>query len=493
MTSSIRTKLFWGISSLIIFFVLLSIFLNLNLLTRYHLAQKGRALYHEYLYINKIYRGNAEKLIPRFEKLTHTHGTDILILDKNFRVKYAFNPRPPGLSPQPMHDDKPKVPRFIVQTTDWSKPSYYVNIRRFNENVQFLNFTATLRNGDHLWMGTPLPEIQENVAISNQFFLLTGILTLIIGGVFTSFYSKRFTKPILELNAIAQNMVKLDFSKMYPVKTQDEIGELGQSINSLSEQLGKSIHDLQKANQLLQLDNEHQKKIDENRKEFISNVSHELKTPIALIQGYAEGLKLNVVDNEQDKNFYCEVIIDEITKMNKLVRNLLDLSEIDSGCMVLDTEVFDLAQLSEDVLDKYQLIIKDKAIGLELYKDQDAYVCADIYRIEQVLVNYINNAIGHIHGDNLLQISITVKDRRVKVSVFNSGDPIPEDALDKIWFSFYKVDKAHTRSYGGTGLGLSIVRAIIEQHQGNFGVINRSNGVEFWFELPQGAVIQQVS
>jgi two-component system, OmpR family, sensor histidine kinase VanS len=321
------------------------------------------------------------------------------------------------------------------------------------------------------------------VTIANQFFLLTGVLTLIIGGIFALIYAKRFTQPILELNVIAQNMVKLNFTKMYPVKTQDEIGELGHSINSLSEQLGKSINDLQQANQQLHQDNEHQKKIDEIRKEFISNVSHELKTPIALIQGYAEGLKLNVIENEQDKNFYCDVITDEITKMNKLVRTLLDLSEIDSGYLKLDKEVFDLAQLTEDVIGKYHLIFKDKEIILLVQRDSDAFVCADIYRIEQVLVNYINNALGHINGNKTLRVSIEALDKKVKVAVFNSGDPIPEDALEKIWFSFYKVDKARTRAYGGTGLGLSIVRAILEQHKANFGVSNLPDGVEFWFEL----------
>jgi signal transduction histidine kinase len=487
MTNSIRTKLFWGISSLIIFFVLLSVFLNLNLLTRYHIYQKVSSLYREYLYINKIYNGNSNSILPHIDKLTHDSGVNIIILDQNFRVKYIFSPRPPGLPPEPKPNEF-RVPPFIYETTDWSKPTYHVdtdNGHHHRRNFQFLNFTATLHNGEHLWMGTPLPEIRQSVAIANRFFFLTGILTLIIGGIFTLFYTKRFTKPILELNAIAQNMVNLDFSKMYPVKTRDEIGELGQSINSLSEQLGKSIRDLQEANRQLQLDNERQKRVDENRKEFISNVSHELKTPIALIQGYAEGLKLNVVENEQDKNFYCDVIIDEITKMNKLVRNLLDLSEIDSGCLKLDKEVFDLARLTEEVIEKYQLMIKDREIHLELLKNDGACVCADIYRIEQVLVNYINNALGHIRGDNILQVVVKVGDGKIRVTVFNSGDTIPEEALEKIWYSFYKVDKARTRAYGGTGLGLSIVRAIIEQHQGSFGVTNRPNGVEFWFELPQ--------
>jgi two-component system sensor histidine kinase VanS len=282
-------------------------------------------------------------------------------------------------------------------------------------------------------------------------------------------------------------MAELDFTQTYQVKTMDELGQLGQSINSLSEQLGKSISELQQANQKLEADNQYQKKLVEIRKEFISNVSHELKTPIALIQGYAEGLKLNVIDNEDDKLFYCNVIMDEAAKMNKLVRELLDLSEIDSGGFQMEREVFDLTQLVEWVCEKCHLIFKDKDIKLEIEKTAGTLVYADIDRIEQVLVNYINNAVGHVDTEKIVRISIRVKAGKVRTTVFNSGSPVPEEALDKIWHSFYKVDKARTRAYGGSGLGLSIVRAIMETHQSDFGVTNRSDGVEFWFELPQAA------
>ncbi|HEX2953493.1 MAG TPA: ATP-binding protein, partial [Bacillota bacterium] len=284
-------------------------------------------------------------------------------------------------------------------------------------------------------------------------------------------------------SAIAENMAKLDFTKMYPVKTQDEIGELGRSINSLSEQLGRSITELQEANLRLEEDNERQKRIDEMRKEFISNVSHELKTPIALIQGYAEGLRLNIAGDQEDRDFYCNVITDEAEKMHKLVKDLLDLSAIDSGCMQLDKERFDLAELTAEVLGKYHLIMKDKDIKVYIEKDGEAWVHADIWRIEQVIVNLIDNAVAHIEGERILKINITVEERRVRFAVFNSGTAIPEDSLDKVWLSFYKIDKARTRTRGGSGLGLSIVRAILEQHQGCYGVRNRMNGVEFWFEL----------
>lgn len=498
MKSSIRTKLFRGISSLIIFFVFLSWFLNVNFLNRYYIFQKGAALEREYRYIDRIYHGNLNRVRLPLEKIVHTKGINIIILDKNLTVKHTFFPRPPGMPPSPPpQPEKHPVPEFISQTADWSKPAYHVDApKRTRMRTQFLNFTARLHNGEYLWLGTPLPEVEQSVAISNQFFFMTGILTLLIGGIFIMFYSKKFTRPILELNAMAQNMVKFDFTKTYPVKSRDEIGELGRSFNYLSAQLGKSIRELQQANHQLELDNERQKKIDEIRKEFISNVSHELKTPIALIQGYAEGLLLNINDNEEDKNFYCNVIMDEAVKMNKLVRELLDLSEIDSGYLSLDEEVFDLGELTEHVLEKYHLIFRDKGIKLVFQREGATRVAADISRIDQVLVNYLNNAVSHIAGEKLLQVRVVGQTpsggacARVRVSVFNTGKTVPEEALEKIWFSFYKVDKARTRAYGGTGLGLAIVRAIIERHRGDYGVANLPDGVEFWFVL-QGAAENQ--
>jgi two-component system sensor histidine kinase VanS len=484
MQSSIRFRLFWGIASLIIFFVVFSWFLNFNFLDKYYSFCKGRALQKEYMEIDSIYDGNIKDIQSHLERMVHSTSAGIVILDRDLKVKYASFPRPPGVHTASEPKDN-QFFQFISRIKIWSKPGYHIdNQQDVRRKTQFLYFTAMLKNGEYLWLGTPLPQIRQSVEISNQFFLLTGILTFILGGIVIMIYTKKFTSPILELNAIAQNMARLDFTRTYPVKTHDELGKLGSSINSLSDQLGKSIHELQQANQKLEEDNQYQKKLVEIRKEFISNVSHELKTPIALIQGYAEGLKLNIVDNEEDKVFYCNVIMDEAIKMNKLVRELLDLSEIDSGCLQVEMEVFDLAQLVERVSEKCHLIFKDKGIKLEIEKTPQVFVCADIYRIEQVLVNYLNNAVGHVNDEKVVRISIRVNAGKVRTTVFNSGIPIPAEALEKIWDSFYKVDKARTRAYGGSGLGLSIVRAIMELHQSVFGVDNRADGVEFWFELP---------
>jgi signal transduction histidine kinase len=241
--------------------------------------------------------------------------------------------------------------------------------------------------------------------------------------------------------------------------------------------------ELKRANNELQIDIQKKTEIDEMRKEFLSNVSHELKTPISLIQGYAEGLVENVNEDEESRNFYCEVIIDEANKMNQMVKKLLTLNELEFGSNQVNFERFDIVQLINSVLWSTEILFKQKQVTLHFDEKEPIYVWADEYLIEQVVTNYINNALNHVDGKKIIEIKLIPRDNVLRVAVFNTGNRIPDDELDKIWVKFYKVDKARTRKYGGSGIGLSIVKAIMNSHNKECGVVNHSKGVEFWFEL----------
>jgi signal transduction histidine kinase len=325
--------------------------------------------------------------------------------------------------------------------------------------------------------------IEEGVAIANDFLAYIGVLAVVIGSIAMLIISKRFTKPILELSGIAKRISDLDFEVKYNVETKDEIGELGKSINSLSDKLESTITELKQANNELLSDIQKKTEIDEMRKEFLSNVSHELKTPISLIQGYAEGLKENINEDPESRDFYCEVIIDEADKMNKMVKKLLNLNEIEFGNNQINFVRFDIVTLIRSVLSASEILFRQKEAVLHFDQHEPLYVWADEYMVEQVVTNYINNALNHVSGQKIIEIKLIPRDERVRVAVFNTGDNIPEEDLDKIWIKFYKVDKARTREYGGNGIGLSIVKAIMNSLNQEYGVINRPVGVEFWFEL----------
>lgn len=261
------------------------------------------------------------------------------------------------------------------------------------------------------------------------------------------------------------------------------VERLGRSINYLSDKLDTTITELNDANVILQNDIDRERHIDKMHKQFVSSVSHELKTPITLIQGYAEGLKDDILEDRLSKEHYCDVIIDESRKMDKLVRDLLQLSQLESGYSQLNEETFNITSLISNVIEKYRPILKEKEITILTELKGVINVYADKGKIEQVINNYLNNAINHLDNEGVIEIKIVEEHNKVKIKVFNTGKLIPEDELNNIWISFYKIDKSRAREYGGTGLGLSIVQRIVELHNGKFGVSNLQDGVEFWFEL----------
>ena len=275
----------------------------------------------------------------------------------------------------------------------------------------------------------------------------------------------------------------LDFDARYQSRAGNEIDVLGDNFNKMSRKLESTISELKSANNKLQKDIEDKIKIDEMRKEFLDNVSHELKTPIALIQGYAEGLNENISDDPESREFYCEVIMDEASKMNKLVKNLLTLNQLESGKDAPVMERFDIVSLIRGVLGSMHIMIEQKEATVIFEETEPVYVWADEFKIEEVVTNYTSNALNHLDGERKVEIKGLQEEECVKVTVFNTGTPIPEEDIPNLWNKFYKVDKARTREYGGSGIGLSIVKAIIESMNQKYGVCNYDNGVEFWFTL----------
>ena len=297
------------------------------------------------------------------------------------------------------------------------------------------------------------------------------------------YFAKRITEPIRELARLSDRMADLDFDAKYTSGGSNEIGELGENFNRMSEKLESTISELKKANNSLQKDIEQKDKLEKMRNEFLGNVSHELKTPIALIQGYAEGLKEGVNEDAESREFYCDVIMDEASKMNQMVKNLLTLNQLEFGTDEVEFERFDIVKLVKGVIASCDILIQQVNANVDFIADETAYVWADEFKTEQVVRNYLTNAIHHVGNEKRIEVKIVSTDGKVCVSVFNSGKPIPEEDVPKLWDKFYKVDKAHTREYGGNGIGLSIVKAIMESFHQGYGVKNYDNGVEFWFEL----------
>lgn len=352
----------------------------------------------------------------------------------------------------------------------WNQSEYIEMWGQLDDNVNFL-------------IRSPVESIRESVALSNRFLIYVGMGTLIICIGLVWYFSRRITKPIQELAELSDHMANLDFEAKYTSGGNNEIGELGDNFNRMSQKLEKAISELKQANNSLQQDIEQKEKMEQMRTEFMGNVSHELKTPIALIQGYAEGLKEGVNDDPESRDFYCDVIMDEAGKMNRMVKNLMTLNQLEFGNDKVEFERFNLTELIGGVLQSMDILSQQKDVKLIFREENPVYVWGDEFKIEQVVRNYVSNAYNHVNEEKIIEVKILREDGLAKVTVFNTGKPIPEEDVPRIWDKFFKVDKAHTREYGGNGIGLSIVKAIMESMHQQYGVKNYDNGVEFWFTL----------
>ena len=368
----------------------------------------------------------------------------------------------------------------------YKSDNYTIILHNTQQNSSFIEgFGYCSDNQTIVIMSTPVAGLKESVDISNKFLIYVAVIGFIITVIITFLITKMITSPILQLAEISNKMGKLDFTARYMGKRSDEIQTLGQNMNYMSDRLKKAISKLQEANEVLKEDIKRKEAIDEMRKDFIANVSHELKTPIALIQGYAEGLNEGLCEDEESRKYYTEVIMDESEKMNKMVKQLLTLSSLESGNSILHKENFNITSLTEGVLSSISILIGEKNVKVDFDTSKDIFLYADEFKIEEVVTNYISNAIHHVNDNGTIKIDVSEDESNVYFSVYNTGNQIPEKDLANVWEKFFKVDKAHSRSYGGSGIGLSIVKAIVEAHGGAVNVVNKSDGVEFGFKIPR--------
>ena len=358
-----------------------------------------------------------------------------------------------------------------------------VEFRDNTQQVDYLALWGTVGNSYNIFIRSPLESIQETMGLFFRFLLIVGIAVIAGGILFVWYFSRRLTEPLRELAVLSARMADLDFNAKYTSGGGGEIGVLGENFNIMSQKLENTISELKNANFRLQQDIEQKEKMEKMRTDFMGNVSHELKTPIALIQGYAEGLKEGVSDDPESREFYCDVIMDEASKMNQMVKNLMTLNQLEFGDENVEFQRFDLTELIRGVLQSMEIMAQQKEAKVQFRQKDPVYVGADEFKAEQVVRNYVSNAFNHLDGDRVVDVKIIPAGDKVKVTVFNTGTPIPEEDVPHIWEKFYKVDKAHTREYGGNGIGLSIVKAIMDSFHQEYGVNNYDNGVEFWFEL----------
>ena len=486
--NSIRVKLFISLCIIVVSIIVTLILLNSFVLGRFYLYNKKNNLKNAYRIINQYYNigSSQEEIEAVLEDISVRNDFDILIKNEYNENVYTSNKDffTGMLQIEIMNLRLNTQQNYILEQKD----NYVmIEVNENTTNSKYIIFISDLNNGYKMYIRMPMASINESVKISNTFLYIIAIFVIIFGGIVVSIVSKRFSKPIEELDDIAKKMSNLDFSQKYNVsQANDEIDNLGKSINILSTKLETTIKQLKNTNIELEKDVEEKSQIDEMRKSFISDVSHELKTPIALIQGYSEGLIENVNTDEESKKFYAEVILDEATKMDKLVKQLLELMKLEYGKNNFNNTNFDVFELEKEIIKNSQVMLEKEEIDIEIEETEPIIVYADEFYIDQVFTNYMTNAIKYatkINEKKVIKIKNEIKEKKVRITVFNTSEGLSEEDMVRIWNRFYKIDESRNRANGGTGIGLSLVKAIMNNYGNEYGAKNVAGGVEFYFEL----------
>jgi len=493
MRHSISRKFTFIFIMLMLGTILLCWFLNNSFLEKYYISDKQNALLNAYQVINTAIEEetlDTEEFGLELQGLSARYNMDILILDADSQtLKYAGGD--PETAKLHLWDnlflrERPNGKLSINMYTKLLREdeNYRIEIVSDrilkNENVEMW---GTLENGNFFIIRTALESIRDSVRLANRFLAYVGAIAAVASGVIIWLVSRKITRPILQLANISERMAHLDFDVRYEGRDKNEIALLGDNINKMSQVLENTISELKTANNELQKDIQKKNEIEQMRTEFLSNVSHELKTPLAIISGYAEGLAEGISEDEESRNLYCSVVCDEAAKMNTLVQKLLTLNQLEFGNEPVNMERFDLVTLVKNRVQAADILLKQNGIKMQLMEHSPIYVWGDEFKVAEVVTNYLSNAIHHCKGDKIIDIRFSEHDGKIRMTCFNTGNPIPEESVSHIWEKFYKVDKARTREYGGNGIGLSIVKAVMESMNQAYGVDNYTNGVAFWFEL----------
>ncbi|MEI2318692.1 ATP-binding protein [Bacillus paramobilis] len=360
--------------------------------------------------------------------------------------------------------------QYAIQTMDYEKNDI---------KYKLLIKPITERDGSvtYIYAMASLQPVDEAVQMVQDYYIYIIAFVVVLIFLASFYYSKQIAKPLLKINDTTKKIAHLDFTEQIPITSKDEIGDLSKNINVLSNKLHSHIGQLEQ-------DIEKERKLENTRKEFISGVSHELKTPLSIMKSCISILKDGVAEHK--KEYYFQAMEREVDKMDTLILDMLELAKFESGTYKMKKDAFYIDTVIEDICEHLSVEIEKKE--LHVHKNICSFeVVANQSRIEQIIVNFITNAIRYTPNKEDIMISTIDEKDRIKVSIENKGTHIEEEQLDKIWDRFYRVDAARQRSQGGTGLGLAISKNILELHDAEYGVENTEDGVLFYFYLPKKA------
>ena len=336
-----------------------------------------------------------------------------------------------------------------------------IQLRNSKDDAVVLTKIITYENAEYILMvNTLVSPVNATVSTIRKQLLYVTLIMLILAFLLSIFIAKKIANPIIKINDTAKALASSNEEIAFDGKGYKEIAELANTLSYASSELAKT---------------------ESFRRELIANVSHDLRTPLTLICGYAEMMRDLPGENNPENT---QVIIDEATRLTALVNDMLDLSKLQAGTHGLDYKVYNLTSSIEEIMKRYAALTEKEGYHITFDYEEDVKVNGDALKISQVVYNLINNAINYTGEDKKVAVKQKIVDNKVRIEVTDTGEGIAKENLPYIWDRYYKVDKTHKRATIGTGLGLSIVQNILKAHDATYGVESELHkGSTFWFEM----------
>ena len=482
MGKSIQSKIVFFSATLLLSVLICQILFGLFLFRSYYTNLKKTEVEELFYNLKQNYSDDPEKISNITQKAENAYNINVQITDGT-KVIYGgsglniFRRLQELLNRDMLYSTEPEA---IISTMPRLSNITQLAQSRMG-NIVLLGKFEYSGGWRYIRIISPIEAIDASVAAFTKVNAMISVVILLIGVAGSVIFAKRFSTPIKKIDEVARNVALLNFDvKADENISTSELGSLSKSINAMSDKLKSLISDLQASNAKLQEDVNAQKRLDKMRREFVANVSHELKSPLHLLMMYCGNLKHNI-DNI-DKDYYCDTIIEEANRMNDMVNSLLDLSALENGLSKINMERLNLSSLVEAVTSKMSVLFEGLTVSINIEKE--IFVDGDSHYLEQAVKNYVTNAVSHTPAEGRISVSLNRQEDRAVFTVFNEGEHILPEDMAHIWESFYKKDRARVRKEEShSGLGLYIVKTIITAHNGEYGARNTEKGVEFWFSL----------
>lgn len=473
---SIKKKMFAFFGALIIGFVLVLVFTDLFFVSNFFISESKNQMSEICNSIKTTFPQRDKSDINAFDEylqnINEQRNVKILIVNSDEQILFRQNDASSkGYQSEKLYSRWSAAFNNNFERIEAGEECYEVFTSR-DDSLERVVLMSKLEDDYYLILSRSLTSIQDNVRISNKFIIIIGIFVFIIGMTLVFVFARGISNSIIQINSVARSIANLDFKQKVQVKEKGEIGELADSINIISDKLNDSINSLKE--DVL------------SREQLVRDMSHELKTPIAAVKGYAEGLKYGIANNPEKVEKYCDVIVSQCDEMDNLIKSMLNISKMDNMKENIEKNRFSISEFNVSIIESFEMKLLEKNINLITNDYEDKQICANRLLLQQAISNYMDNAVRCTPEGGKIELTYMWEENGIKITVFNIGDKIDQSELERLWNVFYKVDKS--RMQNGTvnyGVGLAIVKKVADIHKGKVWVENCDDGVLFGIFIPQ--------